>query len=147
MGQNNQILMHLTDNTGSQAGNVVLLPVRDRNGIYEYSGNLINGDPDILVNTVDTRVTASVRPGVPADFILGKQRVKRRCTLKVALPISVPAAVGTTVDYINVDFVLSAPVSSTEAQIRTALTAISTVCFDGAASPLKDLVVNGREPY
>lgn len=148
MAQNNLINLKMIDaSTLTQNGQIVLTPAKDRNGIYEYTGRTINGEEGVFLDTVDSKITASVRQGVPADFLGNKQRIKRRTTLKCALPISVPGASGTTVDYINVDVVLSAPVEATDGQIATALGMPLNACYDGSNSPLKDLVVYGREPY
>lgn len=148
MAANNTILLQMTAAaTGSQNGQIVLLPNRARNGIYEYTGKEVNGEPGVILDTAFSKVTASVRPGVPADFANGKARVKRRTTIKVSLPISTPGAEGNITDYITVDFVLSAPVEATANQLRTALNSVHTAVYDGSNSPLADLVVNGREPF
>lgn len=149
MAQNANILIWQTAAVGgTQNGQIVLSPSRSRNGIYEYTGNTVNGEEGVISDEAFTKLTASVRPGTPADFSTGKARVKRRSSFKVALPISVPGPNGSSIiDYINVDFTLSNPIEATADQLRTALNSVHTAAYDGAASPLADLVVNGREPF
>lgn len=137
---------HYDPDTNSIIGGFSVTPARDRNGVYEYSGVQNNGS--IFSAHPSLRITASVRPGTPANFVSKVARVKRRTTLKFAIPIDVPGEVGTIVDYINVDVVFSSPVEATEAQVRHALSMVAGCAFDeNATQPLRDMLVNGREPY
>lgn len=147
MARNDNIVLHTVDNTGSQAGVLTLVPTRARNGIFEYAGNNLAGSIDIITSAAFSRLSVSVRPGSPANFVSKVPRVKRRSTMKLALPVLVPGEEGNIVDYINLDVVLSSPVEANESQIRTALRSAELAAFDSLSSPLKDLVVNGREPF
>lgn len=146
MAANSAFPINIIDpDTGNISGSLSISPLRDRNGIYEYqgkqtSGTVFSADPSV-------RITASVRPGTSANYISKVPRVKRRVTLKIALPVDVPGETGTIVDFINLDVTLSSPNEATEMQIRAALASVEGLAFSIPDMPLRDLLVNGREPY
>lgn len=147
MGQNSAFPINFYDPNDRDiiVGGVSLKPLRSRNGIFEYSGSQNNGA--IFSSHPSVRITASVRPGTAANFISKVARVKRRATLKLAFPVDVPGESGTIVDYINADIVISMPVEATEAQVRNVLASVEGLAFAIPDMPLRDLLVNGNEPY
>lgn len=165
MSQNKQIILRVfePDFSGSagtfgltEVGGITLQPLRSRLGVFEYAGSQVSGpSTGSITNTAKTTLSASVRQGRPSDFVKKVPRVKRKSIIRANLPILVPGPDGDVVDYITVDFSISAPVEANELQLCTALALATSATFDkgadGAtgnpATPLKDLVLNGNEPF
>lgn len=151
MSQNGIILLKPKDATGAISTlSFSMNPHRARNGVFEYSGRQSVVDPLYYETGAPARIVASVRPGNPADFVTNKQRVKRRFTMTVELPISVPGVDGPIIDYIVTNVVVSAPVETTDLQVKNAIhmayqAVDSSYAMHG--QPLDDMLVYGNEPY
>lgn len=147
MAAQRQIPVQLKDsaNTATEIGVVLLTPLKARNGIYEYTGAMVSGT---VYPSAPMRMSVSVRPGLAANYITKAQRVKQRTTQKLSFPVEIAGEFGPVIDYINLDLVLSAPIGVSENQIFGVLhTAAYAGFFDSANNPLRDLLVNGNEPY
>lgn len=151
MTQQTSFTITQIDATGSRSGPTVgFNPHRERNGVFEYSGRQSAVNNIYLASDSRARVTAALRPGSPANIVTKAPRVKRRVTVKAELPIVVTGVDGTSVDYINVDIVISCPVESTTLQLENALhiahAAMNANYLQGD-TPIDDMLTGGNEPY
>jgi hypothetical protein len=145
MSQNANVVMPLRGTDMTQVGQLTLKPLRSRNGIFEYQGNLQDGT-QVFREGINSKFSVSARQGVPADFVKNVQRVKRKVVMKFTFPVEVPGAEGPITDYITVDCSFQAPVEASDVQCSAALSAAVDCTFAGG-SPIKELVVLGLEPY
>lgn len=152
MSQQSGITINQIDDTGATGGpSIQFNPHRERNGVFEYSGKQSAVVEGYLAPNARARITASLRPGVAANFVTKAERVKRRVNARVELPINVPGPEGSTViDYMNVDLTISVPVEASYKQIGNALhvahASLYATYLQGN-TPLDDMLTGGNEPY
>lgn len=147
MSQNKMIEIEAMGSEGT--GKIQLVPLRSRNGVFEYAGRNTIGTT-FFSTLADTRLSASVRQGTLADKSKNVARIKQRVTLKIALPVTLsqPGDEGhPVIDYVNVDTVVSSPVGVNQYHIAGAVNAFHNAAFVSPESPLLDLLVYGREPF
>lgn len=151
MAQNGPLFFISTNASGESYDQSLLFPLRDRNGIYEYGyrvhhiPEVPNGIDQLLPEGSDVKLTASVRPGTPANFITKTPRVKRKVIVKLQVPVDVPGETGTIVDFINFDLSISVPVDVSRELTDTVVKTIPGLLVD--SNVLEEMVTQGHEPY
>lgn len=151
MTQQTSFNIQLIDAAGTRNGPTVgMNPHRERNGVFEYSGRQSIVNNDYFAGDARARITAALRPGTPANAVTKAPRVKRRVTVKAELPIVVTGVDGTSIDFINVDVVISCPVESTNLQLENAIHvahAAMIASYLQGDTPIDDMLTGGNEPY
>jgi hypothetical protein len=144
MSELTNLTIKTVDDAFATVTSFTLKPMRSRNGVFEFQGRDVS-DTVLDMSNVSSYATASVRPGRAADYINNVSRVKRKVTVKLRLPISVPGEDGDIIDYIDIESVVSAPVESDSDQLTTAMVNLNDLILSNDC--LKDMVLNGNEPF
>lgn len=126
-----------------------LVPVSNRNGLTVLKGSEVT--PTVLPADTNVQVTTSVRQGKPFNPINNTARVKRKFVMKVRVPVSVPGlvagAAGTVIDYVDVDLTIAAPVEAGDGAIATAHRLVSDGEYAIVTTWVRDMILEGNEPF
>lgn len=141
---------YTVDDSDTENGAISFTPASIRNGLVTCYGN--EQAPGTML-PAGSRATAtfSVRSGKPADLINGGARVKRKTTIKLRLPVEVPAlvsgSVADVIDYVDAELVIASPVETGVDVLRTAQKFFSRNNGILETNWVEEMIENGYEPY
>lgn len=149
MSQLSNILVNTLDEAQADIGDITFVPASARNGLFTFKGK--ETESTVLAPSRDAEMKLSVRPGRAANANTDTQRIKRRVTIKVAVPIVTPGivqgAAGDIVDTIDIDLTVSCPVETSKTELYSALSCIKAHTLPNLNPAILDAFVNGYEPY